>query len=154
MKLNWILFLLAATYCSPKQKIAYVNTGRLIENYKGIAEAKSLHFQRTQDVSKLLDSLKNELILAHRSQNEQKARSIQITLNRTEGTYKQNINFIESALFEGALAQINSFVENYAERNGIDIVLGSTLEGNIMYARPEMDITEQVLRELNESYIN
>jgi outer membrane protein len=53
---------------------------------------------------------------------------------------------------EGVLNQVNSFIEEYSKNKGYDLVIGTTTSGNLLYAREYMDITDEVLKALNENY--
>jgi outer membrane protein len=52
------------------------------------------------------------------------------------------------------LNQINSFVKVYAQKNGYKLIIGTTEDGNLMYADETLDITDDVLSELNIKYLN
>lgn len=58
----------------------------------------------------------------------------------------------EDKMLQGVLNQVNSFVEKYGKEKGYDIILGTTLSGSLLYGENTMDITEEVLAELNKNY--
>jgi Skp family chaperone for outer membrane proteins len=58
----------------------------------------------------------------------------------------------EQKALEGVLSQINAFVEQYAKEKGYDIVFGTTADGSLLYGRHGMDITDEVLVELNKQH--
>ena len=50
------------------------------------------------------------------------------------------------------MSQINSFVKQYAEQEGYDIILGTTQSGSLLYANNALDITEEIVEALNQYY--
>jgi len=58
----------------------------------------------------------------------------------------------DDKITEGVLNQVNAFVEEYGKRKGYSIILGTTASGNILYGDEKMDITNEVLEELNKTY--
>ena len=47
---------------------------------------------------------------------------------------------------------MKDFVAEYGEENGYTYIFGSNESANIMYAKEGLDITDEILKELNESY--
>lgn len=58
----------------------------------------------------------------------------------------------ETEATEAVLKQINSFIINYSEQQGYDIVLGADGSGVLLYGKEAWDITEEIIRELNNNY--
>lgn len=50
---------------------------------------------------------------------------------------------------EAVLSQVNSFVKEYAKKRGYDMVLGAEGNGSVLFGEKKMDITDDVLKELN-----
>ncbi|HEY4787660.1 MAG TPA: OmpH family outer membrane protein, partial [Bacteroidales bacterium] len=80
-------------------------------------------------------------------------------LSKRGNDYKRYTDEIEKIskeenekLTQGAFNQINSFIEKYSKENNIDIVIGVTLSGNVLYGADKMDITDKILEGLNKSY--
>jgi outer membrane protein len=58
----------------------------------------------------------------------------------------------DKKLTSSIIAQINSFVQDYAKRKGYDLVLGAEGTGSIYYGSKSMDITNDVLAAMNKDY--
>ena len=71
-------------------------------------------------------------------------------------SYKENVESIskeeEEKLSQGALNQINSYVEKYSKKHHIDLVIGVTSFSNVLYGNESIDITEDILDGLNKNY--
>jgi Skp family chaperone for outer membrane proteins len=76
----------------------------------------------------------------------------EVELEKYGAAIREQAQAEEDKLLGGALAQINSFVKAYAREQGYTVVLGTTQSGSLLYASDAVDITDQVLRGLNESY--
>ena len=148
------------------KKIAYVRSHDLVYAYDGM-KAMQLKFQ---DQSKAweanLDTLKMEYHrslsqyqeVIHQLNNQEKATRENLLRIQQNNViqYSENIQLKskeeEEKMLKGVLNQVNSFVEEYGKSNNYDIILGTTLSGSILYGRETIDITEELLQELNKQY--
>ena len=116
-------------------------------------EARELYQKKEQQWQAELDTLQadyqrarmaglSEVELVHFAQNIQQY-SQQVAQSAEEEDRKMT---------QAVLDQINAFVESYGQEQGYDLILGTTLDGNILYAREVLDITEEVLDALNRQY--
>lgn len=48
--------------------------------------------------------------------------------------------------------EVNQYIKNYGQQNGLRIILAATEYGNIAYAEDGIDITEEILDGLNKKY--
>lgn len=53
---------------------------------------------------------------------------------------------------EQVLKQLNQYIFNYGKEKGIDIIYGANGNGSIMYGSDRFDISEDVLKYVNEQY--
>ncbi len=165
-----ICFLLAsgAYFIIPEMtpKIAYVNSGTLINDYIGMKEARNQYQNKSQIWQGNIDTLKMDFQRAltqfnndHPKLSEQERKERAQILNKMQENVKQYSKAIEEKatqedqrITEGVLNQVNSFVKIYAEDHGYDIILGTTTSGSLLYAKDNLEITKELLNELNKSY--
>ncbi len=147
-------------------RIAYVRSAVVVENYLGTKEARAVYQQREAEWRANLDTLGNHLSqtagqyqasFASWSPAEQARKRTELAhkeqeLEKYGAAVREKAQAEEDKLLGGALAQINSFVKAYAEEHGYTLVLGTTQSGSLLYASDAVDITDQVLKGLNESY--
>ncbi len=147
-------------------KIAYVKSGELVERYEGIKEVRKKYQAKLNSWQNTLDSMVTRYQL-HESDLEQ-AKSKMKPSDREDAEYalekeKSEIMSLEERLkqqaveedantTQGALNQVNSFISEYAKRKGITVVLGVTKSGNILYGDDAIDITDDLIKELNVNY--
>jgi outer membrane protein len=147
-------------------RIAYVRSGDLVYGYDGMKEARSAYELKSKQWQASIDTLQHDLQRAISEYNLQYAKlsvkergEREALLKNQEnnlGTYSQSMQEQaqkeDTKMTEGVLNQVNSFVETYAEEHGYDIVIGTTQSGNLLYGKNYMDITDELLKALNESY--
>jgi outer membrane protein len=149
-----------------KKQIAFIRSAYLLENYRGMKDVLAKYNAELMRQQLEIDSL--QLYFAYLQEQlknqrqslpapvlREKEQSLQHTMHRLstlthELTPKAQTD--KERLMQGALNQINFCVEQYAKENSISLVLGVTLEGNVLYGEDYLDITEEVLTELNKKY--
>lgn len=147
-------------------KIAYVRSAVVVEHYLGTREARAVYGRREAEWQANLDTLGNRLdqtagqyqtSFAAWSPAEQALKGEELArreqeLEKYRAAVREQAQAGEEKLLGGALAQINSFVKAYAREHGYTVVLGTTQAGSLLYGNDAVDITDPVLRGLNESY--
>jgi len=149
-----------------QKKIAYVRSTELVYGYLGMQEAHNKYQEKAQIWQANIDTLQNDYNRAvgqytreasHLSEVEKRHRE-KMLLNQQENlmSYSRAVNDKaneeDDKITEGVLNQVNSFVEGYGKDHGYDIILGTTLSGNLLYGKETIDITEEVLEALNKTY--
>jgi outer membrane protein len=146
--------------------VAYVRSAVLIDEYHGMKEARTIYEKKATEWQTNIDSLTlalnrttysynieyTTLNAADRELRKQTIEHQQRTLATYREAIEEKAEQEEEKLMQGALNQINSFVAAYAKHHGYTLVLGTTQSGNILYADQATDITQAVLKELNQSY--
>lgn len=139
--INIIVFLAYHHFYKPP-KLAVVRSALVIERYRGFDDVNKFLTQKKQGIQTELDSLQKA-----KTTKEQTALLYQKAANY-EGAFKEE----SEKLTQTVLEKINKFTADYAKRKGYDIVLGTTLSGNVLHAEPNYDITEDLIIELNKAY--
>lgn len=153
---------------SSRSKVAFVRSNELVYGYEGMKEAHKLQESKTREYKSNLDTLQSDLQkvigrynleFSKLSKEERMERERIISLqqeNLRDYSQKIQVSIKENdlSLTEGILNQINSFVEGYAKQNNYTLIFGTTSSGNVLYGDPEIDITTEVLTQLNLNYKN
>ena len=149
-----------------RPKIAFVRTEAIVEGYVGMKEARKAYDEKVAGLQKNIDTLKTEYNKKMDEYNihgstydkvtkAEKERELQVLMNNIYGyTQEAEKKMAEEnqKLADGALMQINTFVQQYAKDQGYDMVFGADRSGNVMYGKDAKDITSEVLKKLNENY--
>lgn len=143
---------------------AYVNSAVLLEKYDGFIEARNAlekelkEWQGNVKNFRLeIDSLKLEVeAVTDKKKAADKENKMQVLLEK-EGNLKKYLAEMEEkkplrrkALLQPVRVALNRAVEDYARRKGFSFVFDIN-EGNIVYFKNAVDITEDVLVWVNRS---
>ncbi|NJW51981.1 OmpH family outer membrane protein [Salinimicrobium oceani] len=146
-----------------KNKMAYVDTTVLIQEYSEMKEVEADFSQRSEDLKRELDSaaqgFQQEVIafrenMATMSEAErqaaqeelmQKQQILQQQQQMRSGQLRQEGDVVIDSL----ITKVKDFVKVYGEENGYTYIFGSNESANIMYAEEGLDITQEILEELN-----
>ena len=147
-------------------KIAYVRTADLLEGYAGMEEAMAEFETMRSQYERDLQQQQNEFELAmetykadssglsssQRGQRRYELLKMAESLNALSQEAANAASTHDQELTAGVLNQVNSFVSTYGAANGYQVILGTTGEGNLMYAPEAIDITDALLASMNEHY--
>jgi outer membrane protein len=149
-------------------ELAYVHTGKLLNSYNGMKIAREAYQKRISawkaNIDSLDISLKKQLedYDAHANKFTARERMLSQELIRTKEKqlmdYRKAIEVqmqqADAELTTQVVGEVNLFLKKYGERKGYKIVMAATEYGNIAYADEGLDITDDVIRELNKEYSN
>jgi outer membrane protein len=155
-----------ALHFTSKNKIVYVDALKLISNYKGMEVARNGLNAKSAVWKKNLDTLKSEFdhTVSDFEKNKKSASARENKLAEELIASKQNqyLNYEQTVkeayqkedkeLSEEILKTINNYIKRYGEKEGYTIILSATHYGNIAYADNALDITDIILKGLNEEY--
>ena len=149
-----------------EKKIAYIRSSELIYNYLGMQEAQRDYQQKMESWKANVDTLKNDFqVTLSKYQSEyagikKEEREMREKLLEQQEENLRNYTLAindkakeeDDKITQAVLNQVNSFVEEYGKENGYDVILGTTVSGNLLYGKKAMDITDEVLLALNKQY--
>ena len=147
-------------------KIAYIRSAEMIYAYEGMKDAQKVYQEKMKAWQSNVDTLRLELERNFNKYTNESAKlspkekaEKQVLLSQQQQNYNQYAQTMkekskkeEQTMTEGVLNQVNSFIEEYSKKQGYDMVIGTTTSGNLLYAKEDMDITQSVLKALNENY--
>ena len=152
-------------------KIVYINTDTLLSNYLLSIELNEA-FLKTQEErrtelnmkAKQLDQEANEFQrklenggFLSRDRAEAAQRDLMIKQQKLQKLQQEMTDKMmreQSELNKKLFDSITTFLAEYNKNTGYNIVLSTTLGGNVLYAEDGFDITADVVRQLNEKYNN
>ncbi len=169
MKRYTILLILLALTLFSQNKIGFIDSQRILNEYRGAAEIKRRYEQKVSEWQDRAEGLKREIANlreALQTQNlmlseEAKLRKVQEIENK-EIEYQQFIQNIwgengeaealNRELMQPLLREIDTLITKIGEEEGFTIILDAS-SGALVYADDEMDITDRVLENLNRKYL-
>ncbi len=172
--INTILLVLVAVVLSlfiwdriTSPKIAWVNSYQLIDGYEGMKEVQTLYSSKLSGLQEKADSLQKNLaadiglydqdsISVSRTEKEKLAyhiRSNRLALEKLNDEINSFTTGESQKLSETVIHQIDAYIEKYGKEHHYDIIFGTAETGSLVYGSKSYDITEEVLKELNNDYL-
>ena len=152
----------------PSGRIVYVNTDTLLNNYEYykdvVKEFDSKRFALENDLAKRSQSFQNEVALFQRraqagGMTEEQAKTTQLALQQKEqdimlfrDNAAGNLQEEQAKKTDALLSNIHDYLKKYNSSDKYDMVIGYSKGGGVLYAKEDLDITQDVLKGLNEDY--
>jgi outer membrane protein len=145
------LFFLILVACSTNEHIFYVNPTKILQGYHGAQAQHELFQAKARDWQLRIDSLGTELQALRTAPPATRAAKEQ-QLGQYREAIQQRAQQENQRLTQAVLAEINAYLKQYGKQKGYTFILGATESGNIVYAADEADVTDDVLKGLNDQY--
>ena len=152
------------TFFHNEVKLAYVRTGIILNEYKGMIDASEQFNKELQTVKANSDTLKRRYEVLKKMESEispdektdwtKQLAIAEYEYNNYRTTAQQQLEERKTILRAEVLQKINSFIQDYGKENNYTIILGATDQGSILYGKEQEDLTETMLKILNEQYKN
>jgi len=156
------------TYRLESTRLAYVDSAKLLTKYKGMNEAQQSYQKKVVAWKSNVDTLSVDVqnairqyergVAAMSIKQQELAKQIIRTKQKRLADYQETIR--QSAQQEdvkstqAVLKQVNAFLDTYGKKHHYALILVANQTGNIAYAQEGLDITEDVVTELNKQYIS
>lgn len=153
-----ILFLSAALFFTAcKEKTGYVKVNYLYENFDGKKELEEKIITLENKQNYVLDSL---LLVVREMENQfkenpEKQGAYQVEYDqyqRVAEEFRRNAEEKKMLFNERIWKHINQYLEEYGKKNEYVYIYGADGSGSLMYADSTSDISEPVLKYINEKY--
>jgi outer membrane protein len=154
------------TFFFAQQKVVYVNSGKLLNEYQGMIDARTAYQLKANAWKANIDTLSKEVqqsIFSYEKDSPKmtaKERQLSQELIRSKQSqlaqYQQALNTQaqqeDQKMTGEVVTQVNAYLKKYGEANGYKIILAATEYGNLAYAEEKLDITPEVIEGLNQEY--
>lgn len=151
------------TSCN-QEKTAYVDNSVLIKDYKEMKSTEAKFTKRSDALKQQLDSVAQQfqkevqeyqqsadnLSAAEKQERENKLMQKQQMLQRQQQMQSSQLRDESDKVIDSIIDKVKDFVADYGEKNGYTYIFGSNESANIMYAKEGKDITQEVLKKLND----
>lgn len=161
-----MLFSLGAVLAScNSDKTAYVDTTKLIQEYSEMKEVEADFTQRSEQLKRELDSVARgfqeqvreyqenmaTMSQAERQETEQRLMQQQQMLQQQQQMRSGQLRQESDAVVDSLITKVKDFVADYGKEHDYKYIFGSNESANIMYAEEGLDITQEILEELNKT---
>ncbi len=158
-----MLFLLAQ-----EVKIGYIDSGRILQEYKGIAELQRQYEKEVREWQRKAEEMRREI---EQMQRELEAQSIMLSeearlrrmkeIEEKQREYEQFLQEIwgpeglakkrNEEIMRPLIEKIQNILQTIGENEGFTVIL-DIASGAVVYAKEGLDLTDRVLEELNREY--
>ena len=168
MKKTAIVFLtiISLTACQPK--IGFVDNGILINQYQERVDIEAKLQTKINAFKKRTDSLRSafefeikEAELKARKMSQSAIQKLSQELQQKEQLLSQKVQFEQQqiaqesqSLNDSVINKVKMFVQSYGISNSYNFILGSNEAGSVLYGEKASDLTQDILKALNDSYSN
>jgi outer membrane protein len=141
-------------------RIGYVDMKEVLDNAPQVLAGKAkldTEFRDRNDTIQLdemrADSLEQRIAQGdvnpdNRAQLERELREMRRNISRRKEDLRDELSFRRTEEVQRLEAQINIAVQEIAQRNGYDLIVSSP----VIYASPDLDITDLILEQLEVEY--
>lgn len=166
-KFGLVLVLIISLISCTQTKIAYVDIGEIMKEYKGTKEAEAELKVKSDKLKVELDSLvtgwegrareyqqkASKMSQKNRASREQVLMQEQQAIGQRQQAIQQQVQTAGQESLKSLSKEVNDFVKTYAKEKGYNFVLGTSGDnGTVMYGEDKADITDDLLVQLNKSY--
>ena len=167
MKKLAIVFLtiISLTACQ-QQKIGFVDNSVLINEYQ---ERKDVEARlntkieafktRTNNLRSAFELEIKEAELKARTMSQSAIQTLSQELQQKEQILSQRVQFEQQqiaqesqTLNDSIINRVKAFVQDYGKSNNYNFILGSNEAGSVLYGEEASDLTQEILKALNENY--
>lgn len=155
--LSWMFF--------KSEKIAYVDSGKLMSKYTAMEEARKEFEIKNKQWQSNIDTLNQDFQTAMRtydnaqlkgSDADKKKAKEEVSLRQKrvyeyQQAIQQKAKEEEGRLTQQVLSKVNNYLTEYGKQHHYKFILVAN-NGNIGYADTGADITEEILNHLNNDY--
>lgn len=160
------LTILSLTACQ-QQKIGFVDNGILINEYQERVDIEAKLQIQIDAFKKRTDSLRSafeleikEAELKARKMSQSDIQKLSQELQQKEQLLSQKVQFEQQqiaqesqTLNDSIIDKVKDFVQSYGKSNSYNFILGSNEAGSVLYGEDASDLTQEILKALNESYL-
>jgi outer membrane protein len=167
MKKLAIVFLtiISLTACQ-QQKIGFVDNSVLINEYQERKDVEARLNTKIEAFKTRTDSLRSafeleikEAELKARTMSQSAIQTLSQELQQKEQVLSQRVQFEQQqiaqesqTLNDSIINRVKAFVQDYGKSNNYNFILGSNEAGSVLYGEEASDLTQEILKALNENY--
>ncbi|WP_062055085.1 OmpH family outer membrane protein [Aquimarina longa] len=169
-KILWIAgALLILASCNQQiEKTGYVNNTKVVSDYKEMKAAQEKWTKKNNEVRAELEekakqfqievqgyqNIQKSMSAANRQKKEQELMTKQQALQREQQAKMQEIQQGSQVEIDSIINKVKSYIEDYGKKNGYTYIYGDTETSNILYGKKELDLTDLILKEINDGNIS
>jgi len=159
------LTIISLTACQ-QQKIGFVDNSVLVNEYQERKDVEASLNTKIEAFKTRTDSLRSafeleikEAELKARTMSQSAIQTLSQELQQKEQLLSQRVQFEQQQiaqesqkLNDSIINRVKAFVQDYGKSNNFNFILGSNEAGSVLYGEEASDLTQDILKALNENY--
>lgn len=148
------------------EKTGYVDTEKLLVEYTELIEVKELFTNQNEDITKEIQlkidafEIKGKQFQANspsmsRTKQEEKYNELALEQQQIQNEQRTRVGKLQvesQTAIDSLIKKVKKSVRTYGENNGYTYIYGANDAGSVLYGKDEMNLTETILKDLNDSY--
>lgn len=134
------------------RKTAVVDAIKLFNQYNMKKELEAKEKVRLEAMSKVLDSMTNQIKLAQASKDEQGAKELfnrfSILKQQLRDEYNQSNQLINQEVWK----RLNPLIEDFGKKKKLHLIIGANGMGSVLYNDEYYDLTPELVNYVNKQY--
>lgn len=165
-KIGIVAVLALVCFSCQTEKTGFVDTEKLIVEYAEMKEAKERFTKESEEVMKELQlkidafEIKGKQFQTNassmsRSKQEERYNELALEnqqLQREQQTRMGKVQVESQRVIDSLIAKVKDRVKAYGKANGFSYIYGSNDAGSVMFGKEELDLTEELLEDINTAY--
>ncbi|MFS4455360.1 OmpH family outer membrane protein [Maribacter sp. 2304DJ31-5] len=168
MKKIAIAFVLLISYSCQQEKIGYVDNIKLLDEYQEKIEVEAKYNTKVEALTKKRDSISQAFQLeaqafqAKAQSMSQKKAQEEYTLFQQRGQFigqqlqqeEQQLQTASQTEMDSLVSKVKKEIQAYGKTNGFTYILGGGEGGSVLYGTEVNDLTDEIVKILNDKYKN
>ena len=165
-KLAVVFLTIISLAACQQQKIGFVDNSVLINEYQERKDVEARLNTKIEAFKTRTDSLRSafeleikEAELKARKMSQSAIQKLSQELQQKEQLLSQRVQFEQQQiaqesqkLNDSIINRVKAFVQDYGKSNNYNFILGSNEAGSVLYGEDASDLTQEILKALNENY--
>ncbi|MGJ8734793.1 MAG: OmpH family outer membrane protein [Cellulophaga sp.] len=148
-----IIIVIITTYLqlNNQKDIVYIDNVQLFNGFNMTKDIKTIEEAKVNVQGKELDSLYT-LLQSIKDQENMSFKSIQQQIAYKSKAFQELQDNYTHNLSQNVWNRLNTYIKTYAQEHHLKIILGTSGNGNVMFAEESINITNQILEFSNKKY--
>lgn len=160
------VILVAFASCQEQQKIAFIDNGKVIDDYQMKIDIEEEFKVKDDAFKKRMDSIgkafqieAQAFQMAAQNLSQKKQQEKYQELGQKQQKLQQQFQYEQQLMqqqfnieMDSVITKVNDFVEDYGKENSYTFIFGKNQAGSVMYGEDAKDITEAVTKAINADF--
>mgnify|MGYP000507107917 CR=1 FL=1 len=134
-----------------KQDIVYIDNIKLFNGFNMTKDVKNIEEAKIKKQGKELDSLYT-IFQSIKDKQDTSTKNLQQQIAYKSKAFQELQGNFNQSLGKNIWNRLNGYIKEYAQTHNLKIILGTSGNGNVMYAKESIDLTNQIITFSNQKY--